>query len=226
MDHAVTESASMEEYEVFFAEALVEAENVIHISMAEGFGKSYEAAVAAAQGFDHVCVIDSEQISGAEGLVALYAAKLAKERYNYRDILEQVGRLKKRVKGSFIMPDANAFYRNGHTNRVNAMLCQKLHLHPVITVRQSEIRIQGFRVGSQTLAWRSYFRWYLARKREIDTAVVFITYIGCTVRQVNEIKQEVLRLIPFEQVIVQRGSCCSACNSGIGTVGLAYYLRE
>ena len=47
--------------------------------MAAHVGKSYETAVTAAKGFDHVKVIDSEQISGGQALIVLYAGKLAME---------------------------------------------------------------------------------------------------------------------------------------------------
>ena len=65
---AVAVSASVEEYEDFYAEALTEAEDVIHISMASGVGKSYHMAAQAAVGFDHVHVIDAGHISCGEGL--------------------------------------------------------------------------------------------------------------------------------------------------------------
>jgi DegV family protein with EDD domain len=225
MDHAVADAVSVEEYEAFFAEALVEAEYVIHISMAEAFGQTYKVAAAAAQGFDHVKVIDSGQISGGQGLIVLYAAKLARERCSYNEIVEAIERIKGQLKCSFIMPDANAFYRNGHTGRFMAKLCETLRLHPVFVARQSVIKIQGIRVGKLESAWKRYIRYHLSKKREIDTDVIFITYIGCTVKQVNYIKEEIHKVIPFEKMIVQKGSCCSACNSGIGTIGIAYYLK-
>ena len=39
------------------------------------------------------------------------------------------------------------------------------------------------------------------------------------------IRREVLRCIPFKQVIMQRASVSIVCNSGIGTFGIAYYVN-
>ena len=45
--NAYGDSSSVEEYEEFFADALTQAEQVIHISMAKNTGRSYEVAKAA-----------------------------------------------------------------------------------------------------------------------------------------------------------------------------------
>ena len=60
---ATADSVTMEEYEEFFAETLTKAEQVIHFTVSSRCGGSYAVAVKAAKGFDHVRVIDSQQLS-------------------------------------------------------------------------------------------------------------------------------------------------------------------
>lgn len=60
---ATADSVTMEEYEEFFAETLTKAEQVIHFTVSSRCGGSYTVAVKAAKGFDHVRVIDSQQLS-------------------------------------------------------------------------------------------------------------------------------------------------------------------
>jgi hypothetical protein len=73
-------------------------------------------------------------------------------------------------------------------------------------------------------AWKRLIRWHLRHKGKISTDIIYITHAGCTVEQLELIRHEILRCIPFEKVIVQRPSVSIACNSGIGTFGMAYYL--
>ena len=54
---AYGDKVSVEEYEEFFADALTQAEEVVHISLASKCGKSYGVACMAATGFDHVHVV-------------------------------------------------------------------------------------------------------------------------------------------------------------------------
>lgn len=220
------DSVSVEEYEEFFAEVLTEAEDVIHISMAAHAGKSYGVAVLAAKGFDHVHVIDSGQISGGEGLIALYAAKLALEGQGVGVICEEIERIKGRIETKFLMPGSRIFYQNGYTNIVTAKLCDALKLHPVLAMRQSRIIIIGVRKGNLERAWKRHIHAQLWWKRKIDTDVVIITHVGCTVKQQQMIREEVLKCVPFDKVIIQRGSFSNACNAGLGTIGIAYYAKD
>ncbi len=219
------DSVSVEEYEAFFAEMLTRAENVIHISMAENAGKSYGVAVSAAKGFDHVQVIDSGHISGGEGLIALYAAKLAQEGKSVAEICTAVDCVKGKIVSKFLLPNCRSFYAGGYTNVVVEQVCDRLQLHPVLAMRQSRIVITGARAGVLENAWRRYIRCNLRYKRKISTDIVIITYVGCTVRQQELIQREVLRWVPFEKVIVQKASLSNACNAGPETIGISYYTK-
>lgn len=222
---AVTDVVSVAEYENFFADALSQAEQVIHISMAGYVGGSYKIAVTAAQGFDHVHVIDSSQISCGEGLVVLYAARLALEGFPADIICERIEKMKKRVETRFIMPSANIFYQHGFTNKTNARICELFKLHPVLKMSQSKLNMVGVRGGKIDGAWKRFIHWHLLRRKHINTDAIFISHVGCTVEQQNLIRSEILRYIPFKQVIIQRASVTTACNSGIGTFGFAYYVN-
>lgn len=222
---AVTDSVSVEEYEEFFADMLTQAEEVIHISMAQNIGKSFNIAVTAAESFDHVHILDSSQMSSGQALIVLYAAKLAAEGYPVAQICEEVNKVKEHVCSRFIMPAANIFYEHGFTGRINAKVCDIFGLHPVIKMSQSRMVMSGVRCGKLENAWKRFIRFHLRRKSKINRDIVFISHAGCSVEQQELIRREVLRCIPFERVIMQRTSVSIACNSGIGTFGLAYYVN-
>ncbi|MCM1155145.1 MAG: DegV family EDD domain-containing protein [Roseburia sp.] len=222
--NAVSDSVSVEEYEDFYADVLSQAEQVIHISMARNVGRSYEVAVAAAQGFDHVHVIDSTQISCGQALIVMYAAKLALESRSVREICDQIEWMKKRVESRYMLPSAEIFYQRGYTNLAMEKLCKLFGLHPVMKMSQSKMVTIGVRGGRLEGAWKRFIHYHLRRKKKISKDVIFITHAGCSVEQQELIRHEVLRCIPFEKVIMQRTSVSIACNAGIGTFGLAYYL--
>jgi len=223
--NAFADSVSVEEYEEFFAEALTQAEEVIHISMAKNVGKSYQVAVAAAQGFDHVHVVDSTMISCGQGLVVLYAGKLALERNSVEAICERVESMKRRISFHAIMPSADIFYQREYINKATSVICKLFGFHPVLRMSQSRMWMSGVRTGGLEGAWRRFIRWHLWRKDRINPDIVFISHVGCSVEQREFIQKEILRCVPFKQVIMQRASVTMACNSGIGTFGFAYYIN-
>ena len=220
---AYADSVTMEEYEEFFAETLTQAERVVHISMASRDGMTYNLAVAAARCFDHVHIIDSGQISCGMGLVTLYAAKLAAEGCSAREIIDSVEKMKSRVKTRVVMPGINIFYQNGRTGRITALVCNFFKLHPYTVVRHNKTVIRGMLAGSLENAWKQAIYWHLHNRRKINSDVVFITYVGLTVKQLEWIKAEVLKYVPFDKVIIQKASFSTACNSGLKTVGISYY---
>ena len=222
---AYGDSSSVEEYEAFFADALTQAEHVVHISMAKNTGRSYEVAKAAAAGFDHVQVIDSGHISCGEGLVVLYAAMLAEEGYKSQEICEMVKTMKHRVVSKYIIPSADIFAQRGRTSNVLATLCRWFTLRPVIAPVKSKVRVIGFYGGTLQTAWRGFLHFHLHRKSKINTDVVVVTHSGCSVREQEFIRNELLRFLPFKRIILQKASFTNACSVGEKAVGIAYYVN-
>lgn len=220
---AYADSVTVEEYEEFFAEMLTQAEEVIHISLAAVSGKSYSIAVAAAAGFDHVRVIDSGQISCGQGMITLYAAMLAMQGKTVEQIVEAVNRKKRMVQAAFIMPGINVFYQNGRTRSLVYKACNLLQLHPYVKVKTKRIGITALLAGNLQMAWRQGIHWHLRKKRKIGKEVVFITHVGCSTKELEWIRDEILKCVPFERVIIHKASFSSACNSGLHTIGIAYY---
>ncbi len=226
-DSVRTISASVEEFENFYAEALTEAKEVIHISMSSGVGRCYENAVAAAEGFDNVHVIDTGQISCGEGLLVLIAANMVKHGCtSAQEICSELVRAKSYVESSCIMPDIIRYYKGGFAGRLEAVFLERLKLHPELIVKDSVLKLCGFRFGKLDAAKKRYIRRRLRDKKKIDERVVFILHAGCTVKQQKEFTDEVLKYISFEKVIVQKVSVSCASNMGIGTMGLAYLRKS
>lgn len=220
---AYGDSVTVEEFEEFFAEALTQADHVIHVSLASKCGRSHGVAVAAAKGFDHVHVIDSGQISCGQGLVTLYAARLATEGKTPEEICELVNKMKHHVHTRFIMPSADIFYQNGRTSAFVAKMCRVLHLHPYAGLIQKKAVLRGLYAGSLERAWKQGIYWIMHRKRKINRDIVFVTHVGCSVKQQEFIKAEIAKHVDFDRVIVQKASFTSACNVGMESIGISYY---
>lgn len=222
--HAV--SVTVEEYEDFFAKALSEAENVIHISMAEHAGKSYGVAVAAAQGFDHVRVIDSGHISCGEGLIVLRAAQMARDGADVDAICNAIEHTKHLIETRFLMSSASVFYQNGYTNKFVARICENFKMHPVLRMTRSYIKIMGFYAGNLENSWKRFIRNVLWNKKHINPELVSVTYVTLSTAQLELVRQEILKRFPFSEVMIQKASFSNAVNAGPNTIGIAFYKKE
>ena len=218
-------SPTVEDYERFFADALMKADNVIYISMASSTGLCYETAVEAAKGFAHVNVVDSTHISSGQGLIVLHAAKLAMEGASVQEILKEIEIIKSKVKAFYLLPNTNIFYQKGFTNKFTAQICDMFKLHPVVGSFRQKITVVGVRTGKLEKVWKHFIRFHLRNASRIDNRVVFVVHAGCTVRQQELLMEEIHRNMNFKQVIFTQASPASVCNSGLGSIGFAIYQK-
>lgn len=218
-------SPTVEDYESFFANALMEADDIIYIAMAGGAGRSYECATEAAKGFAHVHVMDSAHISCGQGLMVLHAAKLANDGATVQEILKELEHIKSKVKASYLLPNTRIFYQKGYTDKFTARICDAFKLHPVLGSFGNKIRVLGVWTGKLEKVWKNYIRFHLRNSARIDDRVIFVVHAGCTVRQQEQLLEEINRNMRFKQVIFTQASSASVCNAGLGSIGFAIYYK-
>ena len=218
--------AAVEEYESFFAEALRDAEKVVHISMASRSSEGYEKASMAADGFDNVTVVDSGHLSSGMGIMVMYAAKMAQDGHSVEEICNTLAELKEKISTTFIVATPDNLYRNGRMSKWVKDLCHAMNLHPVLQLAQSKIKLKGIVVGKQDRAYKKYIKEQLKDKRKIDTSILFLTYAGCSVKQLKEIQKEINRYANFEYIQLQKASATISSNCGIGAFGLLFMKEK
>ncbi len=216
----------VEDYERFFAEKLTEAQNVIHITMAEHASEGYQNAAEAAKSFENVTVIDSGHLSSSMGLVVLYAAYMAEHHASKRQIIQSVKMLKQYISSDFIIDSTHMMCQAGLISRRIQVLCDALLLHPVIQLRKSKMVVAGLAVGDFNRMAKSYVRRVLRDARYIDRRILFITYAGLDEKRLNYIQQLVRQYCLFERVYLQKASSAIASNCGAGSFGLLFMKKN
>lgn len=225
-NHSHSSTADPSEYEYFFAETLVEAEHVIHITATGDLSGAYPNATQAAKTFDNVTVIDSAHISSGHGLMVLYAAKLAEEGRSVDEICEALDEFRERVFSNFLVPSTATLHRNGKVGGVVHRLCTGLNLHPILSMSKNRLKLCWIESGSMHQVIRQYVKKLFKHSRQIDTRILFVTYAGCSVKQIDEIVEIVENYIHFDKVILQKASATVSSNCGIGTFGLMFVRKE
>ena len=217
-----SEHAPVEEYENLFANALDRAEQIIHITMAKNSSSCYDTVVEAAKGFDNVHVVDSAHLSSGMGMLVLYAAKLAQSNMSVAEILSAIETFKARISTSFVVTSPDMLYHNGKIGKGLTAVCKLFSLHPVLYLNQSKIKLQTFLVGSPEKVYHQYIKRQLSKITQLDDKVCFVTHAGLSVKQQNELLEEVKQYQHFERVFLQKASATIISNCGLGTFGVLY----
>ena len=222
---AIAMSPEVEDYERFFAEMLMEAEDVIYLSFAGGMGRGVKNATLAAKGFSHVHVIDSGHISAGQGLVVMRAAELVKKGEPLKKIMDEIQHVKHTIRCSYILPTAKIFYKRGYTSKVTSEIFDKFQMHPILRTGNSKLAIIGFRTGRLEKAWRKFIRFNLRHINRIDDSILFVVHGGFTVKQQDMLLEEINRAMKFKQIVFVQASPASVCNAGLKSLGLAVYRK-
>lgn len=224
-NYAYSSTASPSEYEYFFADMLGKAQHVIHITATADLSGAYPNATQASKSFDNVTVVDSNHISSGHGLMVLYAAALAEEGESVNEICKKLVSFRENVFSNFLVPSTATLARNGKVSSMVDKVCGAFNLHPVLSMSGNQLKLWKIEVGNIDRVNRRYVRKLLKNHRQIDKRILFFTYAGCTVRQVDDILEEVNKYIQFERVVLQKASATVSSNCGIGTFGLMF-IRE
>lgn len=217
---------SVEEYETFFADALGGAQQVIHISMAKNAGNGYNNAVQAANGFDNVHVINSAHLSSGMGILVMYAASMVQEGKPFQEIIDKINHIKHSISTSFIVANTENLYKAGRMNKNIKDICDLFMLHPVLSLKGSQIVCSNVYPGTQEHAYLRYIRRQLKGRRNIDTRVLFFTYAGFNYKMKQKILNEINKYQKFDKIIEHQASAAISSNCGTGAFGLLFMKKE
>lgn len=225
-NYAHSSTAPPSEYEYFFADTLEKAEHVLHITATTSLSGAYPYALQASKSFDNVTVFDSEHISSGHGLVVLCAAALAEEGKSVEEICGALEQYRDLVCSNFLVPNTAALYRNGKLGGMVHKICSSLNLHPVLRMSQNKLKLWKIETGNMRRMDRKYVKALLRGSKQIDKRILFLTYAGCSVRQLDEILKEVDKYAKFEKIILQKASATVSSNCGIGIFGLMFVRKR
>lgn len=98
-DLCSTSAVSQYEYGEMFARYANEYDAVVQITIGANFSCCYQNACAAAQEYENVFVVDSENLSTGQGLLVVAAAKLTEQGLSGAEIAERVARARAEGRG-------------------------------------------------------------------------------------------------------------------------------
>jgi DegV family protein with EDD domain len=170
------------EYQELFSKLASKYDAVIHINLGSQFSSCYQNANIAAQEFDNVYVIDSQNLSTGHGHVVYEAALMAEQGLSAPEICSKLEELIPRVDASFVISKLDYLYKGGRCSGLEAFGARLLKIKPCIEVVDGEMVVGKKYRGSFERSLELYVKDRLADKDEIDYSRVFITHCLCSIR--------------------------------------------
>jgi DegV family protein with EDD domain len=221
-----TTAVNIYEYGGFFTELSLKYEAVIHICIGSGFSSCYQNAVQAAQSFNNVYVIDSQNLSSGSGHVVYEAARMAMEGANAKDICRSLEELIPKVDASFVIDRLDYLYKGGRCSGLEMLGANLLQIKPCIEVIDGKMKVGKKYRGSFERCLRHYVQDRLVNDQDIDFSRVFITHPMCSKQTVDMVKELLYDYAKFEIIIETPAGCTVSSHCGPNTLGILYKRRN
>lgn len=218
-----TAAVNVDDYLAFFSRLRETCETVIHFTISSEMSSCCQNARIAAAEVGGVHVIDSRSLSTGIGLQVLRACELARKGVAAEEIAAEITAMAGRVDASFIPDKLEYLKMGGRCSAAAALSATLLRIHPCIQVREGVMGVGKKYTGSHENVLMKYVKDRLAKLEEVDLSRVFITHSGMSDPVlVDKVKDAVLAIAPFEEVLVTRAGCTISNHCGPDTLGVLF----
>jgi DegV family protein with EDD domain len=212
-------------YEEMFAEYSKEYDGIIHISLGSGFSSSYQNACLAAEEFDNVRCIDSQNLSTGQGLVVLKACELAKSATDLDALAVELRAYTEKIEGSFLVDKLDYLVKGGRCSSAAALGANLLNLKPCIEVNNGKMAVGKKYRGNYAKCLANYIKDRMEGREDIDWSTLFITKTVVSEECYAAVLDAVKTYGKFDTVYETTAGCTVSCHCGPGTLGLLFVKK-
>lgn len=220
-----TSANSVGEYIDQFRKYASDYDGVIHITIGSGFSSCYQNATLAAQEFDNVRVIDSQNLSSGQGLVVLEACHRAESCTSLDELAEYLRAFTSRVETSFLLDRLDYMAKGGRCSAATALGANLLNLKPCIEVRDGKMVVVKKYRGNYAKCLANYVRDRLDNRDDLTREILFVTNTPVSDDCFNAVMDAVQQCPKFGTVYHTTAGCTISCHCGPGTLGVLYVRK-
>ncbi len=213
------------EYQEMFEKYTKDYDGIVHINIGSGFSSCYQNACIAAEDFDNVVIIDSQNLSTGQGLVVLEACRLAQTVSSLEELKTALDAYTEKVEASFLLDRLEYMVKGGRCSSAAALGANLLNLKPCIEVKGGKMSVVKKYRGNYAKCLASYVKDRIANRDDLDYTTLFVTNTPVTdacMQAVNEVVDEYSR---FENVYHTTAGCTISCHCGPGTLGVLFVRK-
>jgi len=220
-------AASPEDYAEAYRALGGNARHILVITISSKISMFYESARAAKEMVKRelsataIEVLDSRTAAAAEGLIALAAARAAKEGKTFREVMSIARKVKERVRFLGLLETIRHVYRTGRIPKLASQLGSLISLRPILTGADGVIRFAG---AARTK--RSGIEKMLRMMREQigDSGQVHVAVMHAdAAEEARMLRERIAAEFDCAELFVTDFTPIMAYATGRGTLALAFY---
>ena len=224
-DLCSTTAINVGEYVQLFDKFSADYDGILHINIGSAFSCCYQNASLAAEDFENVRVVDSQNLSTGQGLIVLKACELAQTCQSLDELQEQVQAFTSRVEASFLLDQLKYMVKGGRCSSAAALGANLLNLKPCIEVKDGKMSVVKKYRGNYSKCLATYVKDRLANRTDIDNRILFVTRTPVDEDCEKSVKDTIDTYGDFEAVYWTEAGCTVSCHCGPGTLGVLFVRK-
>ncbi|MCL2426401.1 MAG: DegV family protein [Oscillospiraceae bacterium] len=219
-------AVNISEYQEYFSDYLKDYDAIVHISIGSQFSACNQSAKIAAEDFDNVYVVDSQNLSTGSGHIVLDAAIMAEKGMAPEEIVAELDKLIPKVEASFVIGTLKYLHLGGRCSGLQALGANLLKLNPCIEVIDGKMDVGKKYRGSFEKVLLQYVEDRLKDRDDIDSRRIFVTYPPTMSEElISEVVEKIKSLHDFEEVICSQAGCVISNHCGPICTGILFYRK-
>ena len=224
-DLCSTTAKNIGEYAEVFEKYSKEYDGVIHINIGSAFSSCYQNACLAAEDFNNVRVIDSQNLSTGQGLVVIRAWELAQTCEDLDDLKAQLDEFTGHVEASFLLDQLKYMAKGGRCSAATALGANLLNLKPCIEVKNGKMAVVKKYRGTYSKCLAAYVKDRLNDRDDLERKHLFVTRTPVTDDCFTAVEKAVEQYANFENIYWTEAGCTVSCHCGPGTLGVLFIRK-
>jgi DegV family protein with EDD domain len=165
-------------------------------------------------------------LSTGVGHLVVEAAIMAKNGESAETIVNEIEKMRHRVRASFVIDTLVYLQRGGRCSSVAAIAGGLLKLHPKIVVENGKMIASKKYRGSIDSAILKYVADLEEELAKAKKDRVFITHSGCDKELIDKVREKLEALNRFDEILVTRAGSVISSHCGPGTLGVLFMEEE
>ena len=205
--------------------SLDQGNEIICFSISESMstsGNIIRIAAEELQKEDHVTVINSMNLSTGIGLLVIEAAIMASEGHSVPEIVSRIRKMIPQVRSSFVLDTMTYLRRGGRCSAITAIAGSVLKIHPEIIVEDGTMIVGRKYRGNLDRVIVRYAKDLEPLLLQGKKDRVFITHSGCRREIIDSIRDYLVSLNRFDEILETRAGSVISSHCGPGTLGILF----
>jgi len=219
-------AVNISEYQEYFTNLLKDCDAIVHISIGSQFSACNQSAKIAAEEFDNVYVVDSQNLSTGSGHLVLDAAIMAEKGMAPEEIVAELEKLIPKVEASFVIGTLKYLHLGGRCSGLAALGANLLKLNPCIEVIDGKMDVGKKYRGPFDKVILQYVEDKLKDRDDIDSKRIFVTYPPTMSDElIASVVEKIKSLHDFDEIICSQAGCVISNHCGPICTGILFYRK-